>query len=111
MGFVGGCTIVQFNSTNALFQILSPDRLRGRVLSMHIWALNGLSPFGVLLAGWLATRSRLAASAQVHVLGGFPTWGVRLAIFAGGIFVLAGALVAIFGAPALGRLNEGAAAD
>lgn len=54
MVFIGGSTMIQFNTTNSLFQILAPERLRGRVLSMHIWALNGLSPFGVLLFGVIA---------------------------------------------------------
>ncbi|RYG42816.1 MFS transporter, partial [bacterium] len=58
MAIIGGSTIMQFNTTNALFQLLSPEHLRGRVLSMHIWALNGLSPFGILALGTLAGVSR-----------------------------------------------------
>jgi MFS family permease len=55
---LGMAGIAQFNTTNSLFQLLAPERLRGRVLAMHIWALNGLSPFGVLLFGWLANETR-----------------------------------------------------
>lgn len=58
LAVVGSATIMQFNTTNALFQILSPDRLRGRVLSMHVWALNGFSPFGILAMGSLASFTR-----------------------------------------------------
>ncbi|MCX7798721.1 MAG: MFS transporter [Fimbriimonadales bacterium] len=47
-------TVSQFNTTNALCQLLSPDELRGRVLSLHIWALSGLGPVGLLLFGWIA---------------------------------------------------------
>ncbi|MBI5707026.1 MAG: MFS transporter [Armatimonadetes bacterium] len=63
MVFVAGmCTLVQFNTTNTLFQVLSPPRLRGRVLAMHMWGLTGLSPFGSLFFGWLAQRSSIHVS-------------------------------------------------
>jgi len=58
LALLGGSTMVQFNTTNSLFQLLSPERLRGRTLSMHIWALNGLSPFGVLGLGYFASVTR-----------------------------------------------------
>lgn len=49
----GFCQIAQFNTTNTLFQLLSPQALRGRVLSMHLWAIAGLAPLGNLLIGGL----------------------------------------------------------
>lgn len=55
---VGACVVIQFNGTNVLFQLLSPLRLRGRVISMHVWAINGISPFGVLALGALARQAR-----------------------------------------------------
>lgn len=58
----GASAIMQFNTTNTLFQLLSPDRLRGRVLAMHIWALAGMSPFGILFFGWLASQTSLQVS-------------------------------------------------
>ena len=51
---LGACTIVQFNTTNTLFQLISPARLRGRVLSMHMWAISGVAPFGIMLFGWIS---------------------------------------------------------
>lgn len=106
MAFVGGATIVQFNSTNALFQLLSPERLRGRVLSMHIWALNGLSPFGVLAFGWLATSSRLHAADS-----SLPLTGVRLSLLVGGLCVLVGAAGAFLSKRGLSGLNDGVAGE
>jgi hypothetical protein len=106
MGLVGGSTIVQFNSTNALFQILAPERLRGRVLSMHIWALNGLSPFGVLALGYLASSSRRDAAAAAP-LAFLPEAGVRLSLFVGGILVLVGAIGALLSRRGLHGLDEG----
>ncbi len=51
---LGCAAIVQFNITNTLFQTIAPDRLRGRVLAMHLWALSGMTPFGTLLLGYVA---------------------------------------------------------
>jgi hypothetical protein len=71
------CAIMQFNSTNALFQMIAPDRLRGRVIAMHIWALSGLGPFGTLFFGWLASRTSLPL--VLHIGGvlvlAFAIWG------------------------------------
>ncbi|HWA84046.1 MAG TPA: MFS transporter, partial [Fimbriimonadaceae bacterium] len=72
---LGMCAITHFNITNTLFQTIAPPRLRGRVLAMHIWALNGLGPFGVLTFGYIAD--------------GF---GMPFALQAGGVVVLLGAL-------------------
>ncbi|RYG35845.1 MFS transporter, partial [bacterium] len=82
LAIIGGATIMQFNTTNALFQLLSPEHLRGRVLSMHIWALNGLSPFGILALGTLAGASR-------GWTGSGPK-GVALSMVVGGALMLIG---------------------
>lgn len=84
LAVVGAAAIMQFNTTNTLFQMLSPERLRGRVLAMHIWALAGLSPFGILFFGWLAKATSLPMT--LHV---------------GGACVLAGAVFAWFNGKAL----------
>ncbi|MBS1722060.1 MAG: MFS transporter [Armatimonadetes bacterium] len=47
----GASTIIQFNTTNTLFQLTSPPNLRGRVISMHMWAISGLAPAGVFAFG------------------------------------------------------------
>lgn len=106
MAFVGGCTVIQFNTTNALFQLLSPERLRGRVLAMHVWALNGVSPFGVLGLGWLANATRLA-SPPVALQSFIPVAGVRLALLIGGITVVLGAVAALLSRKGLTGLNDG----
>ena len=58
-GIMGGATMMQFNTTNTLFQLIAPERLRGRVLSMHMWAIMGVSPIGMLLFGWISTKASL----------------------------------------------------
>ncbi len=95
LALLGACTVAQFNTTNALFQILSPDKLRGRVLAMHIWGLNGLSPFGILFFGWLANETRLHPffhfRGELHYL---TTTGVALAYQGAAACVVVGALAA-----------------
>jgi MFS family permease len=43
-------------SANALVQLASPPHLRGRVMSLYLFAFAGLAPVGGLVAGWLAER-------------------------------------------------------
>jgi hypothetical protein len=92
----GMCSIIQFNTTNALFQLLSPEERRGRVLAMHIWSLNGLSPFGILLFGWIASASHTWPHTHWGNLGPFraPTdvGGAALAMLLGGVVMIAGAV-------------------
>lgn len=74
---LGMASVAQFNVTNTLFQLLSPDRLRGRVLSMHIWALSGLGPFGTLMGGYLARSTSIPVTLKVGgtLILGAATWG------------------------------------
>jgi MFS family permease len=62
LGLLGASTIVQFNTTNTLFQLIAPERLRGRVLSMHMWAIAGVSPIGTLLFGWISRQASIPVS-------------------------------------------------
>jgi MFS family permease len=50
---VGVGFTVWVSNTSALLQLRSPDRLRGRVMSLFMFAFAGLAPFGGLFAGWL----------------------------------------------------------
>jgi len=86
---LGMCTLMQFNTTNTLFQIIAPEKLRGRVIAMHIWALNGLGPIGLLLFGWLANQQSLAD----RVSKGLPS--VSLSLVVQGACVLAASIWAI----------------
>jgi predicted MFS family arabinose efflux permease len=78
---LGFSTIAQFNTTNSLFQLLSPDYLRGRVLSMHIWALAGLGSFGTLLLGKVASHTSIPFTfrlgAAIVLLFGAWGWTVK----------------------------------
>ncbi len=46
--------VMQLVSTNTALQTAAPDHLRGRVVSLHTWAINGPAPFAALMIGKLA---------------------------------------------------------
>lgn len=75
LALLGLTTILQFNSTNTLFQLIAPERLRGRVIAMHMWALSGIGPFGLLVFGKIAEDISIPVTLQ-----------------AGGVCVLLGAI-------------------
>lgn len=77
LAFIGFCAISQFNSTNVLFQMLSPEALRGRLIAMHFWAISGVSPFGVFAFGWLAeaTSNQVSLLTGGSILGVLSIWG------------------------------------
>jgi MFS family permease len=51
---LGSCTVMSGIVTNSTLQILTPEEMRGRILSIWIMVAFGLGPFGNLLAGWVA---------------------------------------------------------
>ncbi|MDP2875764.1 MAG: MFS transporter [Holophaga sp.] len=51
---VGFCMVSVNTSNNTLVQMEVPDRLRGRVLSLHATVFMGAMPLGSLVAGFLA---------------------------------------------------------
>lgn len=52
----GAAMMIQIAGTNTLIQTMVPDALRGRVMSVHSMMFLGMSPFGALAAGAMATR-------------------------------------------------------
>lgn len=78
----GGAFTIWTSSANALIQLAAPDALRGRVVSLYLWAFGGVVPVGNAIAGWLVETggttlafavSGAAALAAAAVAGG----GVR----------------------------------
>jgi MFS family permease len=51
----GAALIVVFSLLTSLVQLIAPNELRGRVMSIYMVAFRGGSPLGSLLAGYLAT--------------------------------------------------------
>ena len=48
--------MVQMGATNTLLQVMVPDRLRGRVMSLYSMMFIGMGPIGALLGGLIASR-------------------------------------------------------
>jgi MFS family permease len=52
--FVTGVAFTLWTAnSNAILQLAAPDHLRGRVISLFLFAFAGLAPIGGLLSGWL----------------------------------------------------------
>jgi MFS family permease len=49
----GTCFTLWTSNANSILQLRAPDHLRGRVVSLYLWAFAGLAPLGGLFAGWL----------------------------------------------------------
>lgn len=68
MLLIGGGIMVQIASGNTILQTLVDDDKRGRVMSLYSMAVIGMSPFGSLTAGWLA--SHIGAPVTLALGGG-----------------------------------------
>ena len=78
---IAGWGVVTFNaSSNTLIQMIAPDRLRGRVMSLYTLMLLGLMPVGGLLMGSLATE---LGSASAIAMGGVVYAAIIVAAFVG----------------------------
>jgi MFS family permease len=76
IAFMGWGSVTQLATMNTLLQTQVPDNLRGRVFSIYLWALQGITPFGSLLIGWmtqefsLSTTALLCGLLSLIVIGG-----------------------------------------
>jgi MFS family permease len=51
---IGFCFTLWTASSQSILQLSTPDRLRGRVLSIYLFVFTALTPLGSLLSAWLA---------------------------------------------------------
>ena len=74
----GACFTIWTASNQALLQLAAPDHLRGRVISLYLFAFTGIAPFGALLSGWLAelggARLALAVAGASGVVASVGAW-------------------------------------
>jgi MFS family permease len=75
----GFCFSTWTANSQSILQLTAPDRLRGRVLSIYLFAFAGLSPVGGLLAGWLADVGGTELAFGVAGVAGLVATG--LAVF------------------------------
>ena len=55
--FAGATLLMLFSMTASLVQLIVPDQLRGRVMSIYMVAFRGGMPLGSLASGFFASRS------------------------------------------------------
>jgi MFS family permease len=51
----GAALMVVFSTVTSLVQMIAPNEMRGRVMSIYMLAFRGGMPIGSLVSGWLAT--------------------------------------------------------
>ena len=71
------------SNANAILQLSAPDHLRGRIVSLFLFAFAGFAPLGGLLAGWLVDVGGTELSFAVAGVTGLAAVGyaVRTAGF------------------------------
>jgi len=78
---VGLSMMTQMGASNTLIQTMTPDELRGRVMSVYSMMFMGMAPIGSLLAGVSADRlgapTTVAIGGAVAIAGGI-IFGLRL---------------------------------
>jgi MFS family permease len=75
--FVAGtCFTLWTSNANTILQLGAPDHLRGRVVSLYLWAFAGLAPVGGLLAGWLCDQGGTPLSFTVAGAAGLAMTGL-----------------------------------
>jgi MFS family permease len=53
----GFALMIVFSTVTSLVQLIAPNEMRGRVMSIYMLAFRGGMPLGSLVSGWLATVS------------------------------------------------------
>lgn len=80
IALMGWGAVTQLATMNTLIQLQVPDSLRGRVFSIYLWALQGITPFGSLLIGWmtqkfsLSTTSLICGLISLVIIGGIQVF-------------------------------------
>lgn len=81
LAVMGGFQVTYYSTTNTLIQVLSPPRLRGRILSLYVLTSIGLIPIANLVGGAIAEHAGvpavLAVGGAVTVLVAVLTTGLE----------------------------------
>lgn len=65
---LGVCSVLPLVVTNTAIQVMTPEGMRGRILSIRVLITFGLAPFGNLLVGWVAQN--IGAQITLALSGG-----------------------------------------
>ena len=71
----GVCFTLWTSNANSILQLRAPDHLRGRIVSLYLWAFAGFAPLGGLLAGWLTA---VGGTELAFVVAGLTGLGMTL---------------------------------
>ena len=52
----GAALMIVFSTVTSLIQLIAPNEMRGRVMSIYLLAFRGGMPIGSLVSGYLATH-------------------------------------------------------
>ena len=63
----GAALMIMFSTVTSLVQLIAPNEMRGRVMSIYMLAFRGGMPLGSLVSGWLATS--LGAPTVISING------------------------------------------
>jgi MFS family permease len=74
----GTCFTLWTSNANSILQLRAPDHLRGRVVSLYLWAFAGLAPLGGLFAGWLCAIGGTQLSFAVAGMTGLAMAGLAV---------------------------------
>ena len=66
--FTGAALMVVFSTVTSLIQLLAPNEMRGRVMSIYMVAFRGGMPLGSLVSGYMATY--IGAPMVIGINGG-----------------------------------------
>jgi predicted MFS family arabinose efflux permease len=62
----GAALMVVFSTVTSLVQLIAPNEMRGRVMSIYMLAFRGGMPLGSLASGWAATYIPAPAVLQIN---------------------------------------------
>ncbi len=72
----GACMVMVFAMLSSLVQLIAPNDMRGRVMSIYMVAFRGGMPLGSLVAGWIAnlTSAPIVLTANGILLSLVAAW-------------------------------------
>ncbi|HEY6359612.1 MAG TPA: MFS transporter [Vicinamibacterales bacterium] len=62
----GACMVMVFAMLSSLVQLIAPNEMRGRVMSIYMVAFRGGMPLGSLVAGWIASLTSAPTALAVN---------------------------------------------
>ena len=62
----GTALMIVFSSVTSLIQLIAPNEMRGRVMSIYMVAFRGGMPLGSLASGWAATYVGAPAVLEIN---------------------------------------------